>query len=507
MQFIVCAILFLLAGLILGGGIMWLAGRVRAARAGAETTILGERLAEREREIEELGRLREEQTRAIDTLNERVTGLTGELRAWQAEAERVPSLEAEIRNMSEQLRRQAELAAGLEMALTKERQASQEKEALLDEARAKLMDTFKALASEALSRNNESFLQLAMQNLEKERETAKGDLDKKHQAIGELVGPLREQLARYEQQMGLMEKERNQSYGKLLEQVTKLDLTQKNLERETSHLVQALRSPKVRGQWGEITLRRVAELAGMVEHCDFFEQTSAATEDGLRRPDMIVRLPGGRQIVIDAKTPLESYLKSLEMTEESARNEALQMHANHLQRHMDQLSQKAYWNLFNPAPDFVVLFIPGESFLGAALERRPELLEHGFEKKVILATPATLISLLRTVALGWRQEALARNAAEISGLGQLLYERLSTMAEHMAGLGTSLERSVKSYNQAVGSLEKRVMVTARKFTELGLHAKKELPELVQIETTPALLEWAATPRMLGEGQTPSPEEA
>jgi DNA recombination protein RmuC len=223
---ILCAIIFLLAGLALGGGIMWLAGRVRAAHAGVTATILGERLAEREREIGELSRLREEQTRAIDSLNERVTGLTGELRAWQAEAERVPPLEAEIRNLSEQLRRQAEQAAGLEVALTKERQASQEKEALLDEARAKLMDTFKALASEALSRNNESFLQLAMQNLEKEREAAKGELDKKHQAIGELVGPLREQLARYEQQMSLMEKERNQSYGKLLEQVTKLDLTQ-----------------------------------------------------------------------------------------------------------------------------------------------------------------------------------------------------------------------------------------------------------------------------------------
>lgn len=484
----------LVLGLALGAVIAWLAARLQAARAGVEGQLLAQRLEERTRACEQMTQACNEYKDQIELLNRRVTSLTGDLRSWETEAERVPELEKETRLLRERGQSLTERLAAMEMELQKERQAAAEKQALLDEARTKLSDTFRALAGEALSRNNESFIQLAMQNMQKEREVAKGDLEKRQQAIGEMVGAMREQLTRYETQIKAIEKERGEAYVRLAEQITQLDQSQKALGLETGRLAQALRSPKVRGRWGEVTLRRVAELAGMVEHCDFCEQATTASEDGgLRRPDMVVRLPGGRTIVIDAKTPLEGYLKSLEATDETGRNEAMALHAAHLARHMESLSQKAYWQLFDPTPDFVVLFIPGESFLGAALEQRPDLMERGFEKRVILATPATLISLLRTVALGWRQEQLARNAAEISELGGLLYERLATMGEHLATLGTNLERSVKCYNQTVASLEKRVMVTARKFGEMGLRAKKELPELAPVEIVPATVTWTETP--------------
>lgn len=477
-------ILILLGGTAIGGVVAWLIVR---SRLGAERAVLNERLGERQREADELSGLRGEQEREINDLKERLMALTGELRAHEAQAQRVPLLEEELRAAGSEMRSKGERIASLDTELEKERKATEEKQALLNEAQAKLSDAFKALASDALRLNNESFIELAKQTMAKGQEVARGDLEKRQIAIEGLVKPLRDQLGRYEEQIQKMETLRQKAYGELLNQVTSLDQTQKLLEKETGNLVKALRAPAVRGRWGEITLRRAAELAGMVEYCDFTEQSSTSTEDGMLRPDMIVRLPGGRQIVVDAKTPLSAYLDALEAPDETSRRAAMVHHAQQVFRHMEQLSAKSYWSHFDPTPDFVVLFIPGESFLGAAVEQRPDLMERGFEKRVILATPATFISLLRTVAMGWRQEQLAKNAEQISELGRELYERLSTMGDNMRKLGSSLQSSVSSYNKTVGTLESRVLVTARKFPELGIHSAKELPLVAPVETIPRVL--------------------
>ncbi len=420
-----------------------------------------------------------------------VGGTLGGLATWLGMRGRV----AEIKSRSEQQERDAEVLRerctdltgrlhAAQTSLEHERKTAEADRELLGEAQAKLTDTFKALASEALSRNNESFLQLAQQNMARHHETAKGDLDKRRQAIGEIVAPLRDQLARYEKQIQNMERSRQEAHGALLSQVRLLDQTQKDLEKETSNLVRALRTPQVRGRWGEITLRRVAELAGMVAHCDFSEQTSVETDEGRRRPDMIVHLPGGGHVVVDAKTPLQAYLEAVEATSDQERRAALERHAAQLQTHMEALQRKDYLSQFQPAPDFVVLFVPGESFLSAALERKPHLMELGFQKRVILASPTNLISLLLSVAQGWRQEQLAENAKDISDLGRDLYDRLRTMSEHLAKLGSSLEGSVVNYNKAMRSMESRVLVQARRFTELGIHPKEEIKPIELIESTP-----------------------
>lgn len=377
----------------------------------------------------------------------------------------------------------------LQEAIAQQNRQFGDKLALLDEARQKLADAFKALAADALRSNNQSFLQLAQENLDKFQEAAKGDLEKRQQAIDELVKPVKESLDKVDSKILELEKAREGAYQGLREQVGSLLESQKGLRAETTNLVLALRRPQVRGRWGEIQLKRVVEMAGMLDHCDFFEQQSMDTEEGRLRPDLVVRLPAHKSIVVDSKTPLYAYLDAIEATDDAQRTEKLRDHARQVRNHIMSLGKKSYFAQFDPAPEFVVLFLPGEVFFSAALEHDPGLIEMGVEQNVIIATPTTLISLLRAVAYGWRQERLAANAKEVSNLGQELYKRLSDMAKHMSKLGKSLQAANDAYNKAVGSLESRILVSARRFKELGATSGDgEIEALSPVETAPRHLQ-------------------
>ena len=355
-----------------------------------------------------------------------------------------------------------------------------------EEAKAKdqLADTFKALATDALRGNSETFIGQATQAFKTVKTEAEGDLAQRQQAIEGLIKPLNEALQRYETQIASMERARQSAYGGLDQHLKTLAQAHERLQQETGNLVKALRSPQVRGQWGEITLKRVAELAGMVEHCDFREQETVQGETGRLRPDMIIQLPAGRQIVVDAKTVLAAYLEAVEAQDDEVRRERLRQHATQVRARMDQLSAKAYWSQFAQAPEFVVLFLPGEQFLGAALEYDRTLIEEGFAKKVVIATPTTLIALLRAVAYGWRQEQLAENAQAISALGKDLFERMAVLAEYLSDVGAALNKGVTAYNKAVGSLEARVLPSARRFKDLGIGSEKDIPKLESLEQAP-----------------------
>ncbi|HEV3271927.1 MAG TPA: DNA recombination protein RmuC [Candidatus Methylacidiphilales bacterium] len=417
--------------------------------------------------------------------------------------ERLAARDAKIAELESRL---AELSASLSLAqiestqarreliqsetrLVEERKAALEKLALLNEAQAKLSDAFKALSAEALQSNNAAFLNLANATLEKFQEGARSDLEKRRTAIDELVKPVRETLQKFDVKIGEIEKSRIEAYGGLKQEVITLKELQISLRDETSNLVRALGSPRVRGRWGELQLRRVVEIAGMLEHCDFVEQVHVATDDGALRPDVVVRLPGGKCLVIDAKTPMEAYLQALQAPTEPERRAKLAEHARNVREHMKLLGTKAYWKQFQPAPDFVVLFIPGESFFSAALELEPELIDRQIdENHVIPASPTTLIALLRAAAYGWRQEALAENAQKISDLGRELYERLSTMTEHLGRIGSSLKGAVENYNKTVASFEGRVLVSARKFRELKVStAAAEIEAADPVDVIPRAL--------------------
>lgn len=359
-----------------------------------------------------------------------------------------------------------------------------DQKALVDSTRQELIGSFQSLSNEALKHNNEAFLKLAAVSFETLQVKAEGDLAQRQQAITALVNPLHESLQRYDEQLRLLEQSRQLAYGGLDQHLKSLAESQHRLQQETGNLVKALRAPTIRGQWGELTLKRVAELAGMVDHCDFAEQQSVTGEEGRIRPDMVVQLPGGRQIIVDAKTVLSAYLDAHEAQTDTQRLEALRRHAEQVKSRMDELSLKAYWTQFERAPEFVVLFLPGEQFLGAALDQNPQLIEEGFARGIVLATPATLIALLRAVAYGWRQERLTAHAEEAGRLGKELYERMAILADHMNDVGQALGKSVSAYNRAVGSLETRILPAARRFKELGISSDKDIAMLESTDVVP-----------------------
>lgn len=379
-------------------------------------------------------------------------------------------LETDITRLTAQLSTQDALAS--------------ERAAALSQAEERLAAAFSRLAGDSLSRNNDTFLRLAQENLSRHQERAKAELTEREKAVADLVAPIREALEKTTRQISEIEKERGAAFGGIRAQLAAMNADQQALQTETRNLVNALRRPQVRGQWGELTLRRVAELAGMVEHCDFIEQSTQGTADSTIRPDMIVRLPDRGELVVDVKTPLDAYLEAMEAGSDQDRKAALQRHARNVADRVRELSAKAYWSQFPSSPEFVILFIPGDQFLSAALSENPGLLEEALRNKVVLTTPSSLVALLKAIAYGWRQLSLAKNAEEIRRLGQDLYERLTPFTGHLARLGRQLDASVKAYNEAVGSLERKVLPGARRLTELGIRGRQELESPVEIESAP-----------------------
>lgn len=365
-------------------------------------------------------------------------------------------------------------------------QTLEQKIAFFENAQTTVAELFKGASADALKHNNESFLQLAEKTFEKLHEQAKGELEKKSAAIHETIRPIKESLEKFDGKIQEIEKVRAGAYAAIKEQVQSLLDSQRLLCAETGNLAKALRAPVVRGRWGEIQLKRVVEMSGMLDHCDFFEQTTVSNEERRFRPDLLVKLPGGKNIVVDAKAPLEAYLESIESQDEKRRIDKLKEHALQIRSHISLLSRKSYWEQFQPTPEFVVLFLPGETFFSAALEQDPALIEAGVDQKVILATPTTLIALLRAVAYGWRQESLSRNAEEISAMGKELYKRLADMGSHWNKVGKSLGSAVQAYNRAIGSLESRVLVSARRFAELS--GGEEIEPIDPIEHMPRLIQ-------------------
>ena len=359
-----------------------------------------------------------------------------------------------------------------------------ERDVAFEAANAQLTRAFSELANQSLKANSENFLRMAEQNLGTHQEKAKRELSEREKAVEELVKPIRDALQASQKQIAELEKARSEAYGGIRSQLESMQESQKSLAQETQNLVKALRRPEVRGRWGEITLRRLVELAGMVEHCDFQEQVHTTGEGQIIRPDMIVRMPDQRELVVDVKTPLDAYLEAVEAESDAQRKLGLERHAKNVRAHVRMLASKAYWDQFDESPEFVILFIPGDQFLSAALNEDPDLIEYALSRQIILATPTSFVALLKAVAYGWRQLALAENAQEIRQLAEDLYGRLATFVGHMNKVGRQLASSVENYNKAVGSLERSVLPGARKFVELGVHERKAIEKLETLEPVP-----------------------
>ena len=384
---------------------------------------------------------------------------------------------AETDDLRDKLDAAAQARTSLEARTDEMNRRFAEQQALLDTAQRKLADSFRALAADALKASSESFLTLAAERFASLQQQSTADLDARRVAIGTMLDPVRESLTSLNSEIRRIENDRRGATDVLTDQL-------KSLSSQTNRLVDALKTPTVRGRWGEIQLRRVVEIAGMIEYCDFHEQAQLITAEGRLRPDMTVNLPGGKQIVIDAKVPLQAYMEAIESEGEPQRQAKLQDHARQIRAHIGQLSAKAYWDALDCAPEFVVLFLPGEMFFSAALQQDAALIEDAAGARVILATPTTLIALLKAVAYGWRQEQLAENAERISRLGQELYDRIVVMRDHFARVGTSLGGAVKSFNDAVGSFQSRVMPAARRFRELGVAGRDELRDTEPVDLLP-----------------------
>jgi DNA recombination protein RmuC len=435
-----------------------------------------------------------------------ITGLlVGGCLAWVITSRRIATVEnnaSAIRGKLEELQKQAaksiidldelrielksEQAAKVkaETQLTETIVRLEDEKRILEDAKTKLLDAFKAIASDTLNSNTASFMTLAKETFDKVLIDAKGDLGVRHEAIQGLVKPLSESLKQFDEHVRTIEKSRQEAYAGLSEQLKGVSETQQLLKTETNNLVTALRRPEVRGRWGELTLKRVVELAGMSPHCDFCEQVSVDTEEGRQRPDMIVNLPDDRQIVVDSKAPLDAYIDVTQANSEETRKTSMSRHAKQVRDHMEKLASKSYWNQFIKAPEFVVMFVAGESFFGAAVEVDSTLMEDALQKRVVIATPATLIALLRAIAYGWRQEQITENAQEISELGKQLFERMTIFVDHVVNIGKGIEKATESYNKAVGSLESRVLISARRFNELGVAPGKEIPVIDTIQVMP-----------------------
>lgn len=444
-------------GLVLGGGMAWI---ICASHARAQTDIAvaleGQRAAAAEALVEETRVQLANAKAETDTGRETVRKVR---EAWTAARTRLEQAEKYLKEQKD----------------------------IVETAKLKIAETFEALAARALAQNNRGFLSLAEERFKAIRADAGADLDARRTAIEALVKPIRENLGALEKQTQELESRRSTAIGSIAEQLRSVAETQNFLHRETAKLVGALKSPQARGRWGEIALRRTAELAGMTPHCDFVEQQTISTDGGRLRPDMVVRLPGGREVVVDSKVPLGGFMEALEAQAEGERDVAMDKHARQVAQHVSRLSAKEYWSQFQSAPHFVVLFIPNDSFLAAAAEKDPDLIASALSKQIVIATPTTFIALLRAIEVGWQQHVAVENAGRIRNLGQDLADRIATLVDHFSKVGTSLGKAVESYNAAVASFESRVLPAARRFKDLGAGGRKEIEELAGTDAVPRRL--------------------